>query len=34
MGHPVARGINMDKALSLAEALEDQEIAHELETRK
>jgi hypothetical protein len=34
MGQPVAGGINLDKALSLAEALEDQEIAHELETRK
>ena len=34
MGQPVSGGINLDKALNLAEALEDQEIAHELETRK
>ena len=30
----VAPGINLDKALALADALEDQEIAAKLELRK
>jgi hypothetical protein len=34
MGQPVSGNINLDKALHLAETLEDLEIAHELETRK
>ena len=34
MGQPVAPGIDLDKALRLAGALEDAEIARKLELRK
>jgi hypothetical protein len=34
MGQLVWGRVNLDKALNLADALQDQEIARELETRK
>lgn len=30
----VRRGVNLDKALALADALEDEELAHKMELRK